>query len=238
MKLQTKYGDKIIEFELKYSNRKKTLAIQIEPSNKILAVSPIGLSEEFIKNTVKSKGNWIIKKLMELKEVGYNSFYREFVNGETFMYMGRNYSLELIIDNSIKKPKVNLNESKFYINAPTKDQNILKKAMEFWYRKEAKEIIGKKVLFYAPKLEVEPNQIKIKEQKKRWGSCSPKGNINFNWRTIMAPSNVIDYIIVHELSHLIYQNHSKKFWDKVESILPDYKERKKWLKKYGIKMEL
>ncbi|TET07215.1 MAG: M48 family peptidase [Candidatus Atribacteria bacterium] len=99
-------------------------------------------------------------------------------------------------------------------------------------------IIDKRVNFYIPKIEEELNQVKIKEQKKRWGSCTAKGNIYFNWRTIMAPSNVIDYIVVHELCHLAYSNHSKKFWDKVESILPDYKERRKWLKKYGIRMDL
>ncbi|TET07216.1 MAG: DUF45 domain-containing protein [Candidatus Atribacteria bacterium] len=102
MKLKTKYGDKTIEFEIKYRDR-RTMAIQIEPIDKILVISPKGLSEELIKEKVKSKGSWIVKKLMELKEVGYEPFAREFVNGEAFMYLGRNYSLEIFKDNNIKR---------------------------------------------------------------------------------------------------------------------------------------
>lgn len=237
MKLKTKYGDKTIEFEIKYRER-RTMAIQIEPIDKILVISPKGLSEELIKEKVKSKGSWIVKKLMELKEVEYEPFAREFVNGEAFMYLGRNYSLEIFKDNNIKRPKINLNNGKFYITTFTEDHANLKKAMEKWYRKEAKKIIDKRVNFYIPKIEKEPNQVKIKEQKKKWGSCTSKGNIYFNWRTIMAPSNVIDYIVVHELCHLVYPGHSKNFWGKVESLLPDYKKRRKWLQKYGIRMDL
>ena len=237
MKLSTKYGDKIIEFEVEYRNR-KSLAIQIEPIDKILVLSPTGLPEDIIKEKVKSKGKWIIKKLLDFKDMGYLPFNREFVNGEAFMYFGRNYSLQIILDKNLKNPKVELSNGKFAISTPIKDQVILKKAMEKWYRREAKKIILKRIEFYKPKFSIEPRIIKIKEQKKRWGSCTPKGDLLFNWRAVMAPSPVIDYIIVHELSHLIHRNHSQKFWNQVESILPDYKIRKKWLMNYGVRMDL
>jgi len=237
MKLLTKYGDREIEFEIEYRNR-KTMAIQMEPLDKILVLSPIGLSEELIKEKVKSKGKWIIKKLVEFKDVGYQPFNREFVNGEALMYLGRNYLLEIINDSNIKWPKVCLSDGRFYLTTPSKDQNNMRKAMEKWYRRQAEKIMGERVKFYKPKIGIEPNKVKIKEQKKRWGSCTSEGNVYFNWRSIMAPSNVIDYIVVHEMSHLIHKNHSIKFWDKVESILPDYKERRKWLRKYGVRMDL
>ena len=131
MKLLTKYGDKNIEFEVQYRNR-KTLAIQMEPLDKIVALSPIGLSEELIKEKVKSKGRWIIKKLIEFKEIGYEPFKREFVDGETFMYLGRNYSLEVTKDDTIKRPKVYQLDGKFHIETPSKDQNVMRKAMIKW----------------------------------------------------------------------------------------------------------
>ena len=237
MRLSTKYGDKTIEFDVLYRNR-KTLAIQIEPLDNILVISPEGLPEDVIKEKVKSKGRWIIKKLLDFKDIGYIPFNREFVNGESFMYLGRNYSFQIIINKDLLRPKVELIEGKIRVYTPTKDQDILKKAVKKWFRKEAKKIISKRIEFYKPKFSIEPRQIKIKEQKRRWGSCTPKSDLLFNWRAVMAPSSVIDYIIVHELSHLVHKNHSSKFWKSVESIIPDYKDRKKWLKDYGVRMDL
>jgi len=237
MKLSTQYGNKKIDFEVIYRDR-KTLEIRVEPPDSIQVISPQGLKDEVIKEKVKSKGKWIIKKLIDFKDTGYIPLEREFVNGESFMYLGRNYLLKINIDNDLKRPKVELLDGKLQIYSPTKDQGILKKALEKWYRKETERIITKRVEFYRHKFNIEPRQVKIKQQKRRWGSCTPKGDLLFNWRTVMAPSPVIDYIIVHELSHLVHKNHSSKFWKKVESILPDYKDRKKWLKDYGIRMDL
>jgi predicted metal-dependent hydrolase len=237
MKLSTQYGNRKIEFEIEYRNR-KTLAIQVEPIDKVLVLSPRGLSEEIIKEKVKSKAKWILKKLLHFKDMGYIQFNREFVNSEAFMYLGRNYLLQLLLNENLYKPVVKLSDGKLNISTPTKDQTILKNTLQKWYKREAKKIILKRLEFYKLKFSIEPGIIKIKEQKKRWGSCSSKGNIYFNWRTVMAPSPVIDYIIVHEMSHLIHKNHSPKFWESVETILPDYKARRKWLRDYGVRMDL
>jgi predicted metal-dependent hydrolase len=237
MKLSTQYGNKKIDFEVTYRDR-KTLEIRVEPPDKIQVISPKGLKDGVIKEKVKTKGKWIIGKLLDFKDTGHIPFEREFVNGESFMYLGRNYLLKIYIENKLSRPKVELLDGKFQITSPTKDQNILKKALEKWYRREAEKIIINRVEFYKNKFNIEPRQVKIKQQKTRWGSCTSKGDLLFNWRTIMAPSPVIDYIIVHELSHLVNKNHSSKFWKSVESILPDYKDRKKWLKDYGIRMDL
>jgi predicted metal-dependent hydrolase len=233
MKLSTQYGNKKIEFELEYRNR-KTLAIQVKPIDKVLVLSPKGLSEHIIKEKVKSKGKWILKKLLDFKDIGYIPFNREFADGEGFMYLGRNYLLQLFLNNSLARFKVKLSDGILIIYTPTKDPAILKKLLERWYRKEAEKVILKRIEYYKPKFSTEPAKIKIKEQKRRWGSCNSRGSIYFNWRIIMAPPLVIDYIIVHEMSHLIHRNHSPKFWKQVESMLPDYKVRKKWLRDHGV----
>lgn len=237
MKLSTQYGDQNIEFELEYRNR-RTLAIQVKPIDKVLVLSPNGIPEYIIKEKVKSKGKWILKKLLDFKDSGYVPFNREFADGEIFMYLGRNYLLQLFLNIGLKKLMVKLSDGIFIIYTPTKDPVILKKLLEKWYRKEAEKVILERIECYKSKFSVEPVKIKIKEQKKRWGSCSSGGSIYFNWRIIMAPPLVIDYIIVHEMSHLIHRDHSSKFWKHVESVLPDYKVRKKWLRNYGIRMDL
>jgi predicted metal-dependent hydrolase len=237
MKLSTQYENKKIEFELEYRNR-KTLAIQVKPIDEVLVLSPKGLSENLIKEKVKLKGKWILKKLLDFKDNGYIPVNREFADGEAFMYLGRNYLLQLFLNNSLTRLKVKLTDGILIILAPTKDPAILKKLMEKWYRKEAEKIILKRIEHYKSKFNIVPGKIKIKEQKKRWGSCNSRGSIYFNWRIIMAPPLVIDYVIVHEMSHLIHGNHSPKFWKQVESVLPDYKVRKKWLRDHGVRMNL
>jgi len=237
MKLETKYDNTTIAFEVRYRNR-KTIVIRIEPLEKILVDSPVGLSENYIKEKVKSKGKWIIKKLLAFKETGYLPSGKEFKDGENFLYLGKNYLFNVILDTSIVRPEIRLSEDKISVISPSKDYATLRTAMEKWYKKEAEKNVLKRIEYYKSQLRVNPGEIKIKEQKRRWGSCTSKGSIYFNWRIIMAPIAVFDYILVHEMSHLIHANHSPRFWKLVESIIPNYKDRKKWLKDYGVRLEL
>jgi predicted metal-dependent hydrolase len=144
MKLSTQYGNKKIEFELEYRNR-KTLAIQVKPTDNVLVLSPKGLSEHIIKEKVKSKGKWILKKLLDFKDIGYIPFKRGFADGEAFMYLGKNYLLQLFLNSSPTRLKVKLSDGILIIHAPTKDPAILKKLMERWYRKEAEKVILKRI---------------------------------------------------------------------------------------------
>ena len=102
-------------------------------------------------------------------------------------------------------------------------------------RKQAAEVIETRCRYYAPVMGVSYGTVTIREQKTRWGSCSMKGNLNFNWKLVLMPSEILDYVVVHELAHRIQMNHSAAFWAEVEKILPDYKERKQWLKVNGQK---
>lgn len=103
-----------------------------------------------------------------------------------------------------------------------------------YYRRRAKEILLERVACFAPVMGVTVNRITIREQKTRWGSCSSKGNLNFNWKLILMPEEILDYVVVHELAHLIEMNHSPAFWQQVEQVLPDYRKRRAWLKQNGI----
>ncbi|MBS4026276.1 MAG: M48 family metallopeptidase [Clostridia bacterium] len=112
-------------------------------------------------------------------------------------------------------------------------QRELRKQQASWYRQQANEAIMLRVRYYSEKVGVAYNTVRIKDQKTRWGSCSAKKNLNFNWRLIMAPPEVLDYVVVHELCHLIHLNHSPAFWQLVKNQLPDYSRHKRWLKDQG-----
>lgn len=126
-----------------------------------------------------------------------------------------------------------------YLNSKVAENKVAKemsKQLRFWMIEEAAELIKKRTAEYSTILGVNYNNIRIKDTKTRWGSCSSKRNLNFNYRIIMAPDNIMDYIIIHELCHLKHMNHGKKFWETVELFMPDYKECKEWLKLNGMKL--
>jgi len=225
------YQDRKIIFDIEYRNR-RTMAIQVMPPGRILVCSPLGISEDIIRERVRSKGSWIVKKLVQLREIKLVIPDRVFINGQPFLFLGKNYPLQ-ILKNGRKRPKVFFSDDRFYLELYELDHTKMRKAMEKWYRKKADRIIDDRVGIYIDKIGKRPQDVKVKEQKRRWGSCTAKGKLYFNWRIIMAPPAIVDYVVVHEMCHLAYLNHSKNFWQKVESILPDYKKRKKWLKDNG-----
>lgn len=235
--MKFEYGTQIIEFTVKYSKR-KTIGISIKPPDVVTVTAPKGVDEETILKAVKSRGKWIVQKIFELKQMEHLRQEKVYVNGETFMYLGENYALQIVVDNTIKLPETKLYQGKFYVTSPTKEQQQIRSAMEKWYRKQTLEKVTERISYYQRYFKVQPHAIVVKEQKKRWASCSSKRNLNFNWRCVMAPVWVLDYIVVHEMCHLVHMNHSKEFWALVERIMPDYKRHREWLKNNGMKMDL
>lgn len=237
MKLSFQYGTRTVEFDVVYRKR-KTLEISVEPPNVITVVAPNNTPENIIIEKIKSRAEWIVQKIYSFKDMQYQKINREFVSGESFMYLGRNYSLQVVIDENIKKPEVKLYHSKFYVTIAKRDDKAIHKAMEEWYRKKTKEKIEERIKYYERFFNLTPTAVKIKEQQKRWGSCTAKNELLFNWRCAMARTNALDYIVVHEMCHMYHKNHSKEFWELLNSIMPDYEGRKEWLKNYGVRMDL
>jgi predicted metal-dependent hydrolase len=237
MNLSIQYGTETLTFQVQFRKR-NTLSIEIVPPENITVIAPIGSTEDEILATVKSKAKWMVQKLFEIREIEYKKRKKEYVNGEAFLYLGRNYSLQIILDSTVKTPFAKLYRGKLFVTAPTKEEASIKTAIEAWYRKKAIERITERVKYYQSYLEKKPRSIKVKEQQKRWGSCNSKGDLMFNWRSVMAPANVLDYVVVHEMCHLIYFNHSTEFWKIISEVLPDYKKRKELLKNYGVRYDI
>lgn len=237
MKLRFTFGTKDIEFNVDYSNR-KTLAIEVEPNGEVNVVAPMEASEEEIIKKVKSRAAWIVQKQYEVRNINIYKINREAVNGESYLYLGRNYTLQLILNDKSKGIDIKLFRGKFIVTTYTKDEEKIKEALEHWYREKALQKINERVKYYSHFFNKQPKSIKVKEQKKRWASCTSKDELLFNWRCAMAPAYIMDYIVVHEMCHMYYKDHSKEFWNMVSGIMPDYEGRRMWLRENGIKLDL
>lgn len=237
MKLGFVFGTRNIDFSLQYSNR-KTLAIEVEPSGEVNVIAPTDVSEDDIIKRVKTRAAWIVQKQYEVRNINVNRINREAVSGESYLYLGRNYTLQVNVSTRTDEIAVRLFRGKFIVKTYTKEEDKIKSALEEWYREKALIKIKERIKYYSPYFDKQPKSIKVKEQKKRWASCTSKDELLFNWRCVMAPSNIIDYIIVHEMCHMYYKDHSKEFWNMVSGILPDYESRRLWLRDNGIKLDL
>lgn len=154
-----------------------------------------------------------------------------------YFFLGKSYELRLTCEQSRKRCRILLYQNQMILYAPADSTyKELEESLVQWYRKQAKAVIEAKALYYAGQLGVTFQTIRIKDQKSRWGSCSSKRNLNFNWRIVMAPEEVLTYVVVHELCHLLHMNHSKDFWNCVKVIMPEYKIYRTWLKLHGVEL--
>ncbi len=221
----------VIEYQIKYSKR-KTLNISVERDRSIIVRAPHNLTLEKIDQVVQSKRQWIKEKLNHAQKYPLISSSKEFVSGETLMYLGKNYQL-LVVDEDIEGIEF---DQRFKISKTNQSQanELFKK----WYLKQALLKIEPLATQYAKSLGVEYNQFKTSEMKYRWGSCTPANNIIFNWRIIKAPIYVLEYLVAHELVHLLENNHTPRFWNILSVQVPNYERAKSWLRKNGHLLEV
>ena len=202
----------------------------IERDGSISILVPENMRENLITEILDSKEYSIIKNqsLWHIANDGKEE--RHFVNGQTFMFKGQNYSL-IYKDNAAAEIEF-INDS-FLMNPSVKDPQV---AFEKFYKSECRKFLTERFEVYKSKIPVQPQKIEVRQMSTRWGSCTPSGNININWSCIMAPQFVFDYILVHELVHLKYHKHNDDFWQTVGFIIPDYETAKDWLMRNGVKM--
>lgn len=222
-----------IEYQLLPQHKRKTTDITIERDGSVTVRSPLCLTPEQIDAVVESKRLWIYRNLAQWQELNASKVAREWVNGETFLYLGRAYRLTLVAEQSCS---LRLKAGRFYLDRRIIDREGkagAQKAFKAYFTAKGQEKFSDRVDYFAPKVGVRVTGIKIKDLGYRWGSCGTKGVLNFHFRCMMAPLKVIDYVVVHELCHLHYRNHSDAFWNEVDKVMPDYAERKDWLRKNG-----
>lgn len=199
---------------------------------------PAGLSYDQIDELVASNRFWIYLNLAEWRDLNTTAVVREWVNGEAFLYLGRSYRLSLETD---QECDLKLKEGRFCLNRNLIDEfgvSAAKKAFEKYYTNKASRHIKERVAHFAPKVGVEPKSVSIRDLTFRWASCSSDGKLSFHWKCMMATPKVIDYVVVHELCHMHVRDHSEAFWNEIDKILPDYSERKNWLRRHGAALDI
>jgi predicted metal-dependent hydrolase len=204
-------------------SRRRTICLTITENAQVVVKAPFWITARYIEDFMNKKQNWIIKKLEAIKERPKAKI-KEYENGEEFLYLGKVYNLRIVPSRIPVKLK---DELEISTNVWPKH----KEAVKIWYQEEAAKIIGDRCAYFSEIMDCEPVSIRISNATRRWGSCSARGKLNFSWRLVMAPIEILDYVVVHELAHLHELNHSRRFWAKVKSVLPDYKEKQKWLRK-------
>ncbi|KGP74488.1 zinc metalloprotease [Pontibacillus yanchengensis Y32] len=234
-----KYGTTNIDYEIHHQER-SDMKISVDLVNGVEIYAPKSLEDEKLEKLLQKKAPWIKTKLNELNEVEHFTSKKEFVSGEKLPYLGRNYKLKVHRE-AVNHASIYYYQGKFIATVPQKwSQEEIQQTLELqlidWYRKHGMMKIKERAEYYQNLLGVTPNSINLRTQHKRWGTCTPKGDIYLNWRIVMAPVKVIDYVMVHELSHLLVAEHNQEFWNTVISILPDYEERKEWLRIHGMEL--
>jgi predicted metal-dependent hydrolase len=213
-----------LKIEFVKENRKNIRISVIEPCT-IKIVSPKNLSEKEIKDILYKHKRWISKRLNIITKNKFEP--KKFVENEKLLILGKIFFISF--DENCRKPI--LKEDKFLISYLVLPR--WKVVIENWYKEKALQIFDNRLKKYSQIMKVEFKDFKLSNAKTRWGSCSSLKTINLSWRLIMAPIEVIDYVVIHELTHLLQMNHSSKFWNIVAKIQPNYNEQKIWLKNNG-----
>lgn len=222
---------KDITYSLSRSDR-KTMSIYVEPDGSVSVRAPKDLEISKINKIIDLKSYWIYTSLSEVEQLNGSRVKRQLVDGEGFLYLGKSYRLK--IDKQLATPLA-LSQGYFIL-----DENQINKAKTHFinfYKDEAKKLIPARVEYYKKKLGVKPKNIRVMELKNRWASMG-KSSLNFHWKLMLSPISIIDYVIVHELAHYLKEDHSDEFWEIVESVMPDYKDKKEWLKINGAGLDV
>ena len=217
--MKVEIENKMIKVDVQYGNRKK-LTIHIDSFGYITVKAPKDTSQEIIVSAIESNGKGILEKIHEIEVARETPKAREYYAQGKFLYFGKECFLHELIE---------INEL---------DEEVLKRNLKKFYINSCKTIVEERIKIYQKQLKVKPKIIEIVESKAKWGSCGSDRKLTFNYRLAMAPIEVIDYVVIHELCHLLHMNHDRSFWRRVGSIMPDYKEKEEYLTRHGHSMSL
>lgn len=237
-KISINYKDIEINANLIYRKR-KNITIQIKPNCEVTLISPPNVSKKILEDILLKKGDWILKKLDNYKELEHLYKEKEYIDDEKFMYLGKEYNLKVIKD---EEEDIFIKDDKILVKVKEKDKEYIKNKFKVWYKEESEKLVSERLIQLKKDSDIMaklmPNKLKVKGQKKRWGTCTSKGYIYINSKISMAKKEAIDYILVHEFSHLVHMNHSKDFYNLVQKIMPNYKKEEKWLRENSYKLTL
>lgn len=222
------YLGKTIRFEIKYKNR-TSVGITIDSYGNLEVQAPKGIPDERVLQLLEEKWELIQQKLKEMQDRLEGPQKRLYEQGESFLYLGNIYPVEILENNQIEQDHVVFEGDKLRIYVKKMEDENLKQALKRFYYQQCKALVEKSITSYQSYFKTKPRSIRITDSKTTWGTCDSRQQLTFNWRLAMAPREVVDYVVVHEMCHMVHLNHDRSFWRLVGRIMPDYKEKENWL---------
>jgi hypothetical protein len=226
-----------IPYTIRESKRARRMSLKVDYDNGLQVIIPAGMKVKNLDRLLYERREWILKYLQRMEEIDSHVIKRDFISGEWLPFLGDDYELEVIAPRNSQRTTVTQRDNVIRVRLTADPDHKLsargpevRRALEKWYRRQAKNYILARTEALADELGFEFNRIAIKGQRTRWGSCSEQGNLNFNWRLMMAPPDAIDYVIIHELCHLEELNHSPAYWSLLAQFCPDYADWIQWFK--------
>ncbi len=221
MQHEIKFGSKTVVFNFEYRKR-KSLGIKVHPDNRVEVLAPIDAKEHKILERVKEKAPWILKQIDHFNTYKPSTPARRFINGETHLYLGRQYRLKIVRD---KEDAVKAYRGQLWMHSQNPKPEILKSQLDKWYKQKASVVFEELLEEVLPKFRrynISTPVLSIRTMPKRWGSCTTAGRIILNTELIKAPKGSIEYVIIHELCHLVHHNHTKAFQSLQSRMMPDW----------------
>lgn len=228
------YGKTSIGYQLSYTNR-GTLAIHVHPDLQVTAEAPLDSDFAKIEKRLRKRAAWILRQQQNFRRYSFDIPPRQYVSGETHRFLGKQYQLR-VLECENEKEYVKMDREHILVGVGDKsDRGQVKKRLTNWYRQQAHEIFCERVEIWFPRFErygIPRPQVIVRQMRSQWGSCSVRGKMNLNLKLVMVPRQFIDYVIVHELCHLIEHNHSQSFYALMSKIMPDWEEKRESLNKF------
>jgi predicted metal-dependent hydrolase len=224
-----------VSYTLKKSDRAKNLRLKVDMENGLMVTVPEKYDRGSLERVLIEKQSWILDKLDYFAQQRENISALGLQPGKNVLYRGREYLVEVKTRNTAACA-VEIEDGKMVVMLDEGSGNDSSAVLERWLKSMARLLINQRIRVINNILNLHFNRVAIRGQRTRWGSCSRLGNLNFNWRLVMAPLPVMDYVVI--LLHLVEPNHSKKFWGLVENVCPDYKSCREWLKKNGHRLKI
>jgi predicted metal-dependent hydrolase len=232
---EVQFGRTLIDYGIRRSSRRKTVAVTVHPTGVVILTAPTGASVTRLDTVVKNKARWIAGRLRLVRPLAGPVPAKEFLTGESFRYLGRQYRLR-VLTGKVEGVRLDagrlLVETEVGLGAEARAVRV-RALLVGWYRSRAEERLSSRAAYWAERIGVPVPRVLVREQELRWGSCSASGVVRFNWRVVQAPSRLVDYVVAHEVLHLRHPDHTKAFWAALGSVLPAAEARRASLREFG-----
>jgi len=223
-----------IPYAVRRNNKARRIWIRVEDEEGLVIILPKGRKTSLISKVIREHKDWVLKAIQKRQERLENAPPR-LGEGRSLVYRGRTVDLT-VRNNPCLVPQIRLKGDELSVMMPKNSEKSLREVLSDWMKERALLIFSRRVEYFCAKIGARYGNIQVRNQKTRWGSCSSKGQLSFNWRLLLAPPDVLDYLVIHEVSHLKHPDHSQRFWNLVKTLCPGYKRHQLWLKENALSL--